>query len=296
MHNISQPACAGYGSIWFVFISVLLLSCQPSTERSPAGYDLNQPQKREFTKVLNEISGLHFDKESQSLLVISDSKDNIFQIDLRAQRLKDYAKNFAKQADFEDLVKVGKNVYVLISDGTILSVPPGVKNDSFTKSFKFPFKGKNDFESMYYDPSARGLVILCKTCEHEKGEGTRSAFRFDLDSLRFDSSVLFRIAIDSVKSLMKNNDISFKPSAASINPVDSNLYILGSSGQLLVIADRRGRVLKGYPLNPDRNPQAEGIAFAPNGTMFMSNEGKYGKATLQVYFYTGKHQTKKNNR
>jgi uncharacterized protein YjiK len=295
MHNIFQTVFARRGYILVVFISLLISACRQKSHGSPEGYDFNKAQRREFKKVLNEISGLYFDRDSQSLLAISDSKDNIFQIDLKAQKLKDYAVNFAKRADFEDIVKVGKTVYVLISDGTILAVN---KIGDSTRTRSFPFrKGKNDFESLYYDPALNGLVILCKTCEHEKGKKTRSAFRFDLDSLRFDSSILYEISIDSVKNKVLNSDISFKPSAAAINPADSLLYILASSGKLLVVTDRKGKVLHGYNLNPDRNPQAEGIAFSPNGTMFVSNEGKYGKATLQVFSYYRRVATqKKSNR
>lgn len=292
MHNILQTGILRCLLLLLVFTATLLTACRQKSHGSPAGYDLHKPQKRDFSKLLNEISGLHFDKESQSLLAISDSKDKIFQIDLKTQKLKDYANNFAPQADFEDIVKVGKTVYVLVSDGTLLAVPPGAKDSSRTKAYKFWLPGKNDFESLYHDPALNGLVILCKSCEQEKGKGIRTAYRFDLDSLRFDSTALYSIALDSLKTQLKTEDVSFKPSAASINPVDSLLYILGSSGKILVIADRRGKLLHAYNLNPDRHPQAEGITFGPNGTMFISNEGKYGKATLQYYFYTPRKQTK----
>jgi uncharacterized protein YjiK len=63
------------------------------------------------------------------------------------------------------------------------------------------------------------------------------------------------------------------------------LYILSSAGNLLVITDTRGKAIAGYNLNPDDYPQAEGIAFAPNGDMFISNEGKQGKPTLKVFRY-----------
>lgn len=295
MHNIFQTGFAWRRLLVVVSISLVVSGCQQKSHGSPEGYDFNKAQRREFKKILNEISGLYFDRDSQSLLAISDSKDNIFQIDLKAQKLKDYVVNFAKQADFEDIVKVGNTVYVLVSDGTLIAVNKS-KDSASTRSFPFK-KGKNDFESLYHDPALNGLVILCKTCEQEKGLKTRSAFRFDLDSLRFDTVPIFAISIDSVKNKVLNSDVSFKPSAAAINPADSLLYILASSGKLLVVTDRRGKVLHGYNLNPDRNPQAEGIAFSPNGTMFVSNEGKYGKATLQVFHYTARVPSqKKSNR
>jgi hypothetical protein len=71
---------------------------------------------------------------------------------------------------------------------------------------------------------------------------------------------------------------------------------LSSAGQLLVIADTKGRVEEVYPLNPDKFPQAEGITFAPNGTMYISNEGKYGHPTLLMFPYNGKNQATRKNK
>jgi hypothetical protein len=53
-----------------------------------------------------------------------------------------------------------------------------------------------------------------------------------------------------------------------------------------VIADRKGKVLNAFKLNPDTFQQAEGIAFAPDGDMYISNEGKLGKPTLLYFPYT----------
>jgi hypothetical protein len=60
---------------------------------------------------------------------------------------------------------------------------------------------------------------------------------------------------------------------------------LSSAGNLLVIADTRGKIIEAYNLDPDLFPQAEGIAFAPNGDMFITNEGKNGPPTLQLFKY-----------
>ena len=84
---------------------------------------------------------------------------------------------------------------------------------------------------------------------------------------------------------MKNDDAKFEPSAAAIHPISKRLYILSSAGQLLVITDTRGQVLEAYDLNPDVFPQAEGIAFAPNGDMYITNEGKFGPPTLLRFAY-----------
>jgi uncharacterized protein YjiK len=82
---------------------------------------------------------------------------------------------------------------------------------------------------------------------------------------------------------LKNADAKFEPSAAAIHPVSKRLFVLSSAGQLLVVTDTRGQVIEAYTLNPDLYPQAEGIAFAPNGDMYITNEGKYGKPTLYYF-------------
>ena len=74
--------------------------------------------------------------------------------------------------------------------------------------------------------------------------------------------------------------MDFEPSAAAVHPLEKRLYILASSGNLLVITDFKGKVQEVYRLNPTLYPQAEGIAFAPNGDLYISNEAKLGKPTL----------------
>ncbi len=285
-----------FAALLFFCVAALQTGCTENTHQSPQGYDMRIPQKRQLGKVLNEISGLSFNTDSNSLMVISDSKRKIYSINLKTQKLSDYAEKFWEQSDFEDLVKLKDTVYTLISNGTILAVPARAKDSTGTRAYPFWSEDENDFETLYYDASANGLIMICKSCAAEKGQHVRTAYRFNLATKQFDSSAFYTISSDSVKAAVKNNDASFKPSAAAIHPVDKRLYILSSAGQIMVITDTQGNVLEAYNLNPDRNPQAEGIAFAPNGTMFISNEGKYGKATLHIYPYKRKTQTLPRNK
>lgn len=240
----------------------------------------------ELGKVLNEISGLTFYPDSSILLAIADSKKKVIAINPKTRKLHDVAKDFADQADFEDLVLFGDTVYVLVSTGTIMAVPLRGQDSSTTRVYPFwSEEKKNDFETLYYDPDVNGLIMVCKSCVADKGEQVRSAYRFDLETRRFDSTAFYQLGTTDVKKVMKNNDADFKPSAAAIHPVSKRLYILASAGNLLVVADTKGHIIEAYNLNPDQHPQAEGIAFAPNGDMYISNEGKYGTPTLQHFPY-----------
>ena len=217
---------------------------------------------------------------------MSDSKKKIIGINLKNQKLKDETGDIVPpDQDIEDIVRLDSVAYLLSSKGLLYEVSLNSRDSAPIRSYPFWSTAQNDFETLYYDPSAGGLIMMCKTCADDKGKHIRSAYRFNLKIRKFDSSALFTINTDDVRKILKKDDAEFDPSAAAIHPIDKRLYILSSAGNLLVVADNRGRVMEGYYLNPYRHPQAEGIAFAPNGDMYITNEGKYGTPTLQVFKY-----------
>lgn len=282
MRKLFQRGCPA--PLGMLLLPVMLCSaCTDGSYSSPRGYDLHRPVVRELGKSLNEISGIFCVPGEDALLAIADSKDNIFRLDLRREKLTDKVKDFYEQGDFEDIVQLDSSVFVLISNGSIVEVP--LQSTDSVNVFSLNLEGKNDFETLYFDPVAKGLVMLCKDCEMDEPNNGRSAFRFDLENRQFDPEPFYIISDSEVMKVLKSDDIKFKPSAAAIHPLEDRLYILASAGQLLIIADRRGNVAEVYHLNPDHHPQAEGIAFAPNGTMYISNEGKYGSPTLKMYSY-----------
>ncbi len=296
MRILFQTQCPVKLPVVFLYACLTCIACKDRSYSSPSGYNIQKPEVRELGKSVNEISGLTYNTDDSTLLAISDSKRKIFQIDLHREKLRDYAEKVYTQSDFEDIVKIDTAIYVLISDGSILSMPPHVADSSKTVVYPTPFRGKNDFETMYYDPAANGLIVICKECEEEKGQKKRTAYRFDLVEKSFDDAPFYSISTTDVKALVKNDDAEFRPSAAAINPKDKNLYIIASAGSLFVKTDTKGKVLEAYNLNPDVYPQPEGLAFGPDGTMYISNEGKYGKPTLLVFPYNTAQDAAKQNK
>lgn len=283
--KLIQTQCLTCRFAILVYALTLLESCNWQSYESPEGYDFSKPQESELGKVLNEISGITYNPEDSTLLAISDSKKKIFQINYRKQKLKDFSGDVVgPDQDLEEIEKMDSAIYLLGSAGVLYEVPVS-KDTGGVRSYSFPSQEKNDFESLYYDRSVNGLIMLCKTCASDKGKAQRSAYRFDLATKSFDTTAFYSIATQEVKKLVKDDKAKFEPSAAAINPINKRLYILSSAGTLLVIADTRGKAIAGYNLNPDEYPQAEGIAFAPNGDMFIANEGKNGKPTLKIFRY-----------
>ncbi|HYC28799.1 MAG TPA: SdiA-regulated domain-containing protein, partial [Chitinophagaceae bacterium] len=243
MKKLFQTECPAFICTFLVCAVTLFSGCDLKNYESPQGYDLGRPQKFELGKVLNEISGISYNLNDSSLLGISDSKRKVFEISLKRVRLRDYTGDIiGPDQDLEDIVNMEKIVYLLSSKGMIYEVP--LNGDTIAvNSYALPLEGKNDFETLYYDPSANGLIMLCKECASDKGEQRRSAFRFDLETKQFDTIPYYSISTVEVKALLKNDDAKFDPSAATIHPVNKKLYILSSAGNLMVIADAKGKPL-----------------------------------------------------
>ena len=286
MNQLLQTKCPIRSVIVLVCAITLLTGCKQQSYTSPEGYDINKPQKENLGKVLNEISGICFNDDDNSLLAISDSKEKVFQISIDKQKLKDFTdKVVPSNSDIEDIVKVDSAVYMLSSKGVIYEVSAKKNDSAKARSYDFGSGDQNDFETLYYDPSVNGLIMVCKKCPVDKGKDLRSAYRFDLAKKQFDPAAFYTFNTSEVKNLLKDDNAKFDPSAADVHPINKRLYVLSSAGNLLVIADTRGKIIEAYSLNPDQFPQAEGIAFSPNGDMFIVNEGKSGAPTLQQFKY-----------
>ncbi|MES1226382.1 MAG: hypothetical protein ABUT20_63490 [Bacteroidota bacterium] len=248
-------------------------------------YDLSAPQRITLGEKLHEISGISFISD-HIILGENDEHGKIFSIDPTKSDDTNYPSvRFGDKGDYEDIVVIDTTAYLLISDGEIVEVRGFSKAAEVTGNIIAQMGGKhNEFESLYYDKSANSLIMLCKSCHHEKDQ-MRTAYKFDLTSRKFSDTAFFTISIPDVAAKIKESEVRFFPSAAAIQPVQDKVYIITSIGKLLVIADKKGKVEEVYKLDPSLFNQPEGITFAPNGDMFISNEGGDGKATLLKFTY-----------
>ncbi|MES2882533.1 MAG: SdiA-regulated domain-containing protein [Bacteroidota bacterium] len=286
MKQLLQTKCRASLNLFLFYGVTVLAACNGTGYSNPAGYDLRKPTEAELGKVLNEISGLSWDERNDALVAIADNKEKIFQIGLKNKKIKDLSdKAIPPDSDTEDIVYTDSAFYLLSSWGEIRKVPMGAKDSTAINRYSLGLEGQNDFETMYYDSAAKGLIIICKSCAHEKGLKIRTAYRFNLQTTLFDSVPFFTISREAVEEKIKDPDASFDPSGGAIHPLTGEVFILSSSGNLLVITSKKGEIIDVFKLNPDKFPQAEGIAFAPNGDMYISNEGKYGKPTLLFFPY-----------
>ncbi len=265
----------------FKFIAV---TEKAKMEIDKSGYNFSEPDdKMELNKHLKEISGMAFIPATGMILAENDEKGDIFTVDFANKQDLVGKVKFGGKDDYEDIVYTDTAIYILVSPGKIVQV--SLKDSSFaTKEFDLGLKGTNEFEAMYLDKGGKALILLCKDCAKEKNE-IRNAYRFDLATQQFSAEPHYTIDIKSIQEKLNDDKAEFKPSAAGIHPINNKLYIVASVGKILVIADKNGVVEEVIRLDPVLYNQPEGLTFAPNGDLYISNEAGETIATILKFKY-----------
>lgn len=255
---------------------------------TPKEYDLNNPVKINLSTDLDEISGIVYYPKDTSLFAISDETGMLYKIfPDRNNELQKW--EFGKKEDFEDIQLIDSTFYILSSKGNIVSLKFYSANSINVQHFDFNESGKNEFETLYFDKASGKLNLICKDCEQDNKHGV-SVYTFDPSTQKFEPAT-FKIDAQGVEKITNEKKFKFKPSAAAINPLTNELYIISSVNKLLVIVDVTGAIKKVYMLNPVLYKQPEGIAFTPSGDLLISNEAA-GEGAANILVIKSKRKPK----
>jgi DNA-binding beta-propeller fold protein YncE len=233
---------------------------------------------------MQEISGIQLFPDEHNIYAINDEQGKIFVIDLNTNKPYPTSK-FDRSGDYEDLVHTPKGWIVLKSNGTLYLVHD-ILTDSVT-STEYPFLkgGKQEFESIYPDAASNSLMIVCKQCEEDKGQRATSVYRFNLGTMQYDTVPAYRIDVKEIAKAADSDMKNFRPSAAAVHPIEKRVYMVDAINNLLVITDMSGKVQEAHHLKGRLYEQPEGISFAPNGDMYISNEAGDGIADILKFAY-----------
>ncbi len=269
-------------------------------------YDFTNPKKNsKLNHVLREISALTY-LSSGDLATVQDEKGIIYILNRHNGEIKSKIK-FAKDGDFEGIEIVGENMWILKSNGTLYETKK-ILTDKSPKIVKYPtfLNDKNNTEGLGYDPKSNCLLIACKGAAFADGKADpdkRAIYSFDLVTKKLNYMPFMIIDLKELDKYRNfgtmavwgieflsfldpaEGDITFKPSAIAVHPITGNIYILASSGKLLTVFTRSGKLLAMINLDVGLFNQPEGICFSPNGTLYISNEGDKKNATLLKFTY-----------
>ena len=272
-----------------ILFLILLISCNGNRIRyTPRGYNITKPQTMNLGTRLDEISGICWVSDS-IILANNDESGRIFAINIMEPGNLDYTNvKFGEKDDYEDIVKVDSAIYLLVATGKIVRVMNYQDETNIQAETVAELPGvENEFESLYYDKDINSLIMVCKDCHREKNK-IRSAYRYDLSSNKLIDSPYYQIQMDQIRKITEDAEVDFRPSAASINPIDKKVYLVSSIGKLMVVVNAKtGKVEQAFGISALLFPQPEGITFSDKGDMFISNEiASEQAATIHKFRYT----------
>jgi hypothetical protein len=265
---------------------LIFISCQKQPNSNfdkNQYYNLNKPEKKwEMPFELREISGFVL-VENQKIIAENDEEGKLFIYDLKKKSIEKTIR-FGKNNDYEDIAINGETVYILRSDGTIFeimnyrTIPKTIKHNTLLSQ-------NDDTEGLFFDATKNRLLIACKEnsspLEHKK---TRLIYEFSLKNNTLNPKPIITISEEEIKK-KHNNFKHFAPSGIAIHPITKNIFVISSVGKIMTELSPEGKLLNVFDLNYHHFQQPEGINFAKNGDLYISNEGKEGKANLLKFNY-----------
>lgn len=245
----------------------------PPLEKHPH-YRLGHPDQRyELPGSLQEISGLSYLGKDR-LACIQDEKGKTYVFDLNKKEVSGVFP-FAGNGDFEGIEAVDDYMYAIKSDGSLLKISDWQSEDPQYEKLPTGLNKKHNVEGLGYRAENQTLLIACKGgAGTDKGK-QRAIYSFALSNQKLSETPLW--TINPADFGKKDN---FGPSGIALHPLTGEVYVLSSQGKVLITLDSKGEIKAVYKLDKELYRQPEGICFSPEGDLFISNEGKRGKAYI----------------
>lgn len=271
-------------------------SVQTTAKPEIAGlYDLAHPlRKWRLPEELLEISGNSY-IDSTHLMVIEDLHPNLYVIGLKdTSAVIDKKIAFkedlsGKKFDVEDVVLVNNTAYALWSHGSIYKITDWQTKPQ-VKEIKTFLSKENNTEGICYDPVTKNILIACKDdiAQADEKKSTRGIYQFNMTTDSVNEVPFMVIHKKDFKELTGEKE-SFYPSAIAVHPISHDVYILSTKETKCMAVFTHDGSLKNFQLI-DRNIllQPEGMCFAPDGTLYISTEGKPGGSGFIYSFKMGK--------
>ncbi|GGG38525.1 hypothetical protein GCM10011532_22910 [Christiangramia forsetii] len=254
------------------------------SEKFESGISPDAKGEREYTinnqwrlpKVLEEVSGIHYYTPNK-LASIQDEDGTIFIYDLQKKEIEREI-DFAGSGDYEALTVKAKDAYVLRSDGVLFEVKDFLSNPKTIK-YEPDLKHSVNFEGLCLSKDSKKLLMITK--DEDVSNGIKNVYSFDLASKKFDKTIPFKL--ETEKGIFKDFKGSFRPSEIEINPETGKYYVLDGKNPRLLILNSSFKVLRLISLDEGEFAQPEGLSFAEDGRLFISNEaGKNNANILEI--------------
>ena len=230
--------------------------------------------KWEMPEVLKEVSGIAFLGPNRFACVQDETGTVFIYNTADAKIIKEIP--FGGAGDYEGIAVVGKTAYVVQSDGNIIEVNNIETTSPQVKTYGTSLTADQNVEGLCYDKKHNRLLLAIKGAEAEE-QNFKGIYGFDLQSKKLQPEPVLKIDLtDAVFSGSKGKKLSnaMQPSEINVHPVTGDIYLTEATKPKILILDEKGKIKSLFHLSGSEFSQPEGIAFSPQGDLFISNEGK----------------------
>jgi uncharacterized protein YjiK len=245
--------------------------------------DSRNPRQFDLSRNLREVSGLALN-ERGTLFAHNDELATVFEIDpTTGDRLKSFRVGKPEFGDFEGITAVGRRIFLISSEGTLYEFEEAAADSS--AAFQRHELATRDLcaeiEGIDYDARSDELLLACKITRGREQRGRLIVFAVSLATMTLHAEPRLSVSLDMLGP--EGLEAELSPSGIAIHPLTGTLFLVAAQQDVLVEIDRAGRLLGVSELARRLHPQPEGVAFAPDGTLYIANEGRSGRANLTVY-------------
>ena len=234
---------------------------------------------------LEEISGLAMTRDNR-LLAHNDERGIIFEIDYqngsiaKAFQLSDMKNPVA--SDFEGIATIDDQIYLVTSSGRLYECREGTAGESVLFNVYTTGVGRDcEIEGLTYDESKRALLLMCKDTRNADLEGQLAVYHWSIDEKQIRKDAHTVIPVIEFSQHIKGK--KFQPSGIERHPMSGNYFIVAARQGAIAEITPEGKVVAVREFPAQWHRQVEGIAFAADGTLIVSDEGAGKRARLTLY-------------
>lgn len=243
----------------------------------------------DLNKHLKEISGMAPSFAGGDLLYgVQDEDGILFSINARTGDSEEIFK-FGKDRDYEGVARTDTAIYVLEQDGDLFEIryPIPTNDDYEAEKIETQFSYVNNTEGVSFDRGEGALLIVPKERQLNPGDtdSRHGIYRFDLKSKRLNQRPEYYVDEYELGQAVygKLSRYNLKPSGIAVDPLTDDIFVLAHVGKVLVIINRESEIQHVEILDDNIFQQPEGITFNEAGDLFISSEGKSGKAVVATF-------------
>ena len=248
-------------------------------------YDLSADagDQVELRRALEEISGLATTPDGR-LFAHNDERAIVYEIDPgNGSLIKAFSVGtMGVSGDFEGIAVAGERFFLVTSAGQIVEFREGAAGSRVGyKIHSLGLGSRCEMEGLAFDEAENALLMPCKTPRARELRGHLVVFSVSVNTMRPDP--MPRIFLPLEELAVWGLGDGFHPSAIEVHPTTRSLILVAAREEALVELSHHGEILAKKEFKRKDHPQPEGLAFLPDGSLVLADEGQGARGTITRY-------------